>query len=111
MTSRDELMQLAAQAWCTENTQDRVMDPELAEAFADILEREASVFGRFKRSIVTDRSYAWSWHCNVAVCYADEGATHEQSNRAASRFMYNAFGLKMETFDEWKSFDWCDEKP
>jgi hypothetical protein len=33
-------LQLAAQAWCTKKTRDHVMDPELAEAFADILDRQ-----------------------------------------------------------------------
>lgn len=28
----------AAQAWCTEKTSNRVMDQELAEAFADIID-------------------------------------------------------------------------
>lgn len=31
-------LQKAAQAWCTPATSNRVMDPELAEAFADILD-------------------------------------------------------------------------
>lgn len=30
----------AAQAWCTPKTSNKVMDVELAEAFADILDKE-----------------------------------------------------------------------
>ncbi len=33
-------LQRVAQAWCTESTASRVMDPELAFAFAEILDAE-----------------------------------------------------------------------
>ena len=33
-------LQKAAQAWCTPTTSKKVMDPELAEAFAEIIENE-----------------------------------------------------------------------
>ena len=33
-------LQLAAQAWCTPETEMKVMDPVLAEAFANILDRQ-----------------------------------------------------------------------
>ena len=32
-------LQLAAQAWCTPETEKKVMDPVLAEAFANILDK------------------------------------------------------------------------
>lgn len=35
--SRTEARMLAAQAWCAKKTAHKVMDPDLAEAFADIL--------------------------------------------------------------------------
>ena len=37
MASKDARMK-AAQAWCTEKTKHKEMDPELAEAFAEILD-------------------------------------------------------------------------
>lgn len=70
------------------------------------LVREA--FEVLQKAIQDDRSYAWSWHCNVAVVFIDEGGTHEQSNRAAARFMRTAFGVDVTTFDEWKSFPWLN---
>lgn len=33
-------LQLAAQAWCTPKTERTVMNPDLAEAFADILDKQ-----------------------------------------------------------------------
>ncbi len=35
--TREEALQRAAQAWCQPTTSNKVMDPALAEAFADIL--------------------------------------------------------------------------
>jgi hypothetical protein len=40
-----------------------------------------------------DPAYAWSWHCNIAMCSVDEGMERVAANRAASRFMKAAFGI------------------
>lgn len=50
-----------------------------------------------------DPSYAWSWHCNIAMALHDEmpesfwmpdrSEHHAIANRAASRFMKNAFDV------------------
>lgn len=45
------------------------------------------------KAMKEDRSYAWSWHCNIAVMAQDAGATHEISNEGAARFMKLAFGV------------------
>jgi len=58
-------------------------------------------------AIQADSDYAWSWHCNVAMPFQDEGGTHEQANRAAARFMQTAFGVDVTTFDQWLAFDWA----
>ena len=50
-----------------------------------------------------DDSYAWSWHCNIAVCFMDEGGGHTQSNLAAARFMKTAFGVDVKKFPQWKA--------
>lgn len=39
--TKEEALQLAAQAWCQPTTSNKVMDPVLATAFADILMRLA----------------------------------------------------------------------
>lgn len=37
---KEEALELAAQAWCQPSTNGKIVDPELANAFADILVRE-----------------------------------------------------------------------
>ena len=34
-----------------------------------------------------DPEYAWSWHCNIAMAFVDEGGDHAMANHAAARFM------------------------
>lgn len=46
-----------------------------------------------KKSFKEDFDYAWTWHCNIAVCAMDEGLNHAASNRAAARFMKLAFDI------------------
>lgn len=45
------------------------------------------------KAIRDDSSYAWSWHCNIAMAAQDEGVEHATANRAASRFMKMCFGV------------------
>ena len=42
MNKQSGALQIAARCWCTEKTQDRVMDPELAEEFAKVIETFAN---------------------------------------------------------------------
>lgn len=55
--------------------------------------------------MLKDEDYAWTWHCNIAVCFMDEGGTHRQANQAAARFMKLAFGIDVTTFDAWKYYE------
>jgi len=41
-----------------------------------------------------DPDYAHTWHCNVACCCMDAGASHDVANDAASRFMKLAFNIE-----------------
>lgn len=34
-----------------------------------------------------DPGYAWSWHCNIAMAYVDEGVNRDVANQGAARFM------------------------
>ena len=43
-------------------------------------------------AIRDDAGYAWGWHCNIAMAFVDEGATYDQANKAAARFMSLCFG-------------------
>jgi hypothetical protein len=45
---------------------------------------------------------AWTWHCNIAMAFADEGGPIENANRAAARFMKAAFNVDTSQSDEWK---------
>jgi len=50
-------------------------------------------FETLKQAIQNDHMYAWSWHCNIAMSFVDEGVDHETANKAASRFMQTTFGV------------------
>lgn len=57
------------------------------------------------RKAMLDEEYAWAWHCNIAMAFQDEGGGHEQSNRAAARFMQTAFDIDVTKFKVWNSFE------
>ena len=50
-----------------------------------------------------DSDLVWTWHCNIAVAFMDEGGSHKQANEAAARFMLSAFGVDVRLSDQWKS--------
>ena len=49
-----------------------------------------------------DGSYAWAWHCNIAMMAYDAGTEHKMANDGAARFMKLAFGVDTTQFDEYK---------
>lgn len=67
-----------------------------------------NAFELFKNEIQQNKNYAWSWHCNIASSFLDQGGTHKQSNKAAASFMKRAFDVDVTKFDQWKSFDYKD---
>ncbi|WDZ97961.1 hypothetical protein Herbaro_09325 [Herbaspirillum sp. WKF16] len=58
-----------------------------------------------KAAVQSDSSYAWPWHCNVAMAAKDEGLGHQAANEAAARFMRMAFDIDVRQSDEWKSLE------
>ena len=58
-------------------------------------------FEELKTLIENDSSYAWAWHCNLAVPMKDEGIDHETANRAAARIMSTMFGIDTSKFKEY----------
>lgn len=48
-----------------------------------------------------DPSYAWSWHCNLAMAYVDAGGDHTTGNKAAAAFMYALTGIDTSKFSEY----------
>lgn len=53
----------------------------------------SKAFDILRFAINQDQEIAWAWHCNVAVPFQDEGGSHEASNKAAVKFMFNVFGV------------------
>jgi len=58
-------------------------------------------FNVVRKAIQMDNSYAWSWHCNIAVSSMDEGLDHRAANRAAARFMFTCFDVDTTKFKEY----------
>jgi hypothetical protein len=56
---------------------------------------------RLRKELKNDDSYAHTWHCNLAMATydsmsddMDHNEKHACGNEAATRFMYNAFGVE-----------------
>ncbi len=50
-----------------------------------------------------DLSYAWGWHCNVAMVAVDAGADHKEANERAASFMRNTFDVDVTQMKEYKA--------
>lgn len=76
-------LQAAAQAWCTPDTEDRVMDPPLAEAFARILDnwiesaRQFACNADFYRGLLDDTAK----HLGPEVFVSDDGSVQDEPLR------------------------------
>ena len=64
-------------------------------------------FEVIKKAIKDDPDYAWSWLCNIAVPFIEEGGSHKQANMAAAIFMKNVFDVDVTTTKGWKAFSWA----
>lgn len=56
-----------------------------------------------KEAIKNDPDYAWSWHCNLAMCAYDEGLDMAAANRSAMRFMKILFDYDMTKHELYKN--------
>ena len=45
------------------------------------------------QAIRNDPSYAWTWHCNIAMAAVDEGVDHMAANKLAARFLMILTGV------------------
>jgi hypothetical protein len=54
-----------------------------------------------KQALQADTSYAWSWHCNVAMQFVDRGGDHRVANEAAAAFMSICFDVDVKHSPEW----------
>ena len=68
----EEARGLAAQAWCKETARHKVMDVDLAEEFAKILQREAKEAGQ--EVVAGIRFLLDHLSCDDYFCYADDEA-------------------------------------
>ena len=57
------------------------------------MEKSGAALKHLTDRLQTDPELAWGWHCNIAVPMQDEGVSHEVSNKAAARIMYNLFRI------------------
>jgi predicted HicB family RNase H-like nuclease len=55
----------------------------------------ASVMRMMKSLMQINESWAWGWHCNLAMMAYDAGANSLAANKQAAQFMMNAFGIDM----------------
>jgi len=55
-----------------------------------------------------DKSYAWGWHCDLAMAAYDNGVENKAANIAAAMFMANCFGVDTSKFDEFKYMFPCE---
>ncbi len=62
-------------------------------------------------SLKADQSYAWSWHCNIAMAARDEGVDTMVAQRLAARFLQiltvrpGDSGIDTRTFQEYKDLE------
>lgn len=54
-------------------------------------------------AMIKDNSYAWSWHCNLAMMAYDAGAPHKESNERAASFMRILFDIDVTEYPEYKA--------
>lgn len=67
-------------------------------------------FKVLSKAVKADASYAWSWHCNIAMASVDEGLDHAAANRAAARFMYMCFGVDTSKSKYFHDLFWKEQK-
>lgn len=60
-------------------------DAEVSNVATDFLVPQA--VKTLQQALREDLDFAWSYHCNIAVAFQDEGGDYKTSNRAAARFM------------------------
>lgn len=53
--------------------------------------------GALSEAMRNDPEYAWGWQCNIAMAAHDEGLDRPAANRAAARFIRNAFDVDTTT--------------
>lgn len=59
-------------------------------------------FEIIRQELINDPEYAWSWHCNIAMCSYDEGLSLLKANKAAVRFMKVLFGIDTSKNEHYK---------
>jgi hypothetical protein len=91
----EQSLRIAAQAWCKPTTEHLEMQPEIAEAFAEILDgiTPKQAIAALTKAMKEDYGYAWAWHCNIAMAAIDAGAPHKEANERAAGFMRTLFGV------------------
>lgn len=78
---------------------------EQADAMMEVRDKVSHPLDSLRAQIQADDDLAWTWHCNVAVCFMDEGGSHKMAQHAAARFMQTLFGVDVTKFVEWQKYE------
>ena len=78
--SEAQVKELLARAEAFEEAAKAVLDAEPLESVPQAMQTVIA-------AMQADPSYAWSWHCNVAMTYVDAGGDRYTGNQGAARFM------------------------
>jgi hypothetical protein len=107
LTLRDYFAARAMQAAFEDHHRnDHIAQRAYAIADAMLTERGGTTaFDMLKALIQADDDMAWTWHCNIAMPFVDEGGSHKMANHAAARFMSTAFDVDVTKFVWWKDFE------
>lgn len=87
-------------------------DPVRVKASTDVPEESQEpqaaneAFIQFRKDLQTDTSWAWSWHCNIAMPLHDSlGISHQKANETAATMMKHLFEIDVTQFEEWKHLE------
>ena len=109
MINVEKVTAAVAQAWCTPENENKIMDLTLAQAAIDNVMQLfiSEAFDTLKQAMIYDDpkkkgSLAHSWHCNIAMMCHDAilehddqvDFSHKVGNDAASRFMKLCFDVE-----------------
>lgn len=72
----------------------------------------AGAFALLQADIQKSTSYAWSWHCNLAMAVVDAGGSHELGNKASASFLQRTFSVDVTRMREYRGLEvrWADQK-
>lgn len=73
----------------------------------------ANAFSELQTAMHQDPSYAWAWHCNLAMSFIDAGGDAITGNCGAARFMQTAFSIDTTKHEAFQALEktWTKKSP